>query len=538
MCLAGEILEKPHANLNLLKAPLPDEEGKDQKKHQNWDHKALLPVRVMLRVFAAEGLPPAGEDATAGHVLQFIEKELGEALQDYAPVLRNELLYEGGLVMFDGLDEVPEADRRREQIKQAVEEFAATFKKCRILVTSRTYAYQNQDWRLRSFSEAVLAPFSEGQIRRYVDRWYHHYSVLQGMQADEAEGNAELLKKAIFWSERLKELAERPLLLTLMASLHASRGRLPERREALYADASDLLLEWWQQRSIVKDKKGEVKVIQHSLQEYLKIGPEKIRKAIEEVAFDAHAKQPDLVGTADIPGRDLSDRLTNCSEDKNVMPKQLMEFLSHRAGLLVSHGVDVYTFVHRTFQEYMAACHLTGPGFPKKAAELSRDDPGRWREVVLLTGAKVARGAAYSMWALVQKLCFCDPSDSKADLKDLWGAHLAGLLLAETADPGSLANPDEDERVTLNRVRGWLVRILEEDLLPAAVERVAAGNSLARIGDPRFRGKQEWHLPAEDRLGFVKIPDGPFIMGSDKKKGSLAENDELPQKRWNCRTTT
>ena len=148
--------------------------------------------------------------------------------------MRAELLKTGGMLLLDGLDEVPEAEQRRAQVKAAVEQFAAALPRVRILVTSRTYAYQKQDWKLNGFAEAALAPFGQAQIRSFVEHWNAYVGQVRRLSENDTKGRAVILNDAISRNPHLYELATRPLLLTLMASLHAWRGgALPEQREEL-----------------------------------------------------------------------------------------------------------------------------------------------------------------------------------------------------------------------------------------------------------------------------------------------------------------
>ena len=528
LCLSGEALEHDKANLALLTSPLPKEPGEsNEPKPQSWKHGALLPVRVVLRDFAARGLPKAGQKATAKHLWDFIADELDSwNLGEYAPHLNKELRERGGLLLVDGLDEVPEAEQRRVQIKQAVEGFAGSYPKVRILVTSRSYAYQKPEWQLRGFQTAALAPFSCAQIDQFITRWYDHIAVVRGLQAQDAQGRAGLLRNAIFSSDRLLGLAERPLLLTLMASLHAWRGgSLPEKREELYADTVDLLLDSWESQRMVRDSKGELVLPQPSLVEWLKVDRQKVRDLLNELAYQAHSDQPVLIGTADIPQGWLVDGLMRLTDNPEVNPARLVEYLRDRAGLLLPRGDGVFAFPHRTFQEYLAACYLTDHLEPDQIAALYCQDRDRWREALLLAAAKATRGMVQGFWALIDELCpEKPPAEPCGEDTLLWGAHLAGQALAESAD---LEKVSPRNQAKVERVRQWLAHILQGRELPAR-ERVEAGNSLARLGDPRFRA-DAWYLPDEPLLGFVEIPAGLFLMGSDPMKDQSADKDEQPQ---------
>lgn len=525
LCLCGEALGDTKINLELLRTPVPKED-KDEVK-QKWDPGAVLPVRVVLRDFAERGLPPAGEKATAAHLWNFIAAELEScSLGEFAPFLEKELKDNGGLLLIDGLDEVPEADRRRDQIKQAVEDFRSVFFQCRILVTSRTYAYQKQEWMLDDFDVAVLAPFNRAQIQRFIERWYKYIGLVRGFEEKDILGKAEALKLAIRKKKTLWPMAERPLLLTLMASLHAWRGgKLPEKREQLYADAVDLLLDLWESRKIKRMEDGTFKKTEPSLAEWLSVDKDQVRKVLNKLAFDVHRSQKNMDRTADIPENELVSRMMQLSNSENLRPKQLVKYLSNRAGLLLPRGNKIYAFPHRTFQEYLAACHLTDDDYPNVLAELVLQEPNRWREVALLAAAKAAGGASSTIWQLVDAFSFCDADCKKGASKYCWRVHIAAQALTESGIPHMVHKHNQPKIV---KVQSCLKNIIRKPDFPT-LERVMVGDTLAKLGDPRSEV-----MTIED-MQFCYVPAGAFVMGDPDYERGKEHQENIPYPYWLAR---
>ncbi|MGZ8250190.1 SUMF1/EgtB/PvdO family nonheme iron enzyme, partial [Methylomagnum sp.] len=518
LCLAGEALGVPSVNLQTLTTPIPPEPGsrEQEPQPQRWDHRPLLPVHIVLRDFAAE-LPAQGTAVNAETLWRHLEGRLrSDALADFAPHLHDELLRRGGLVLLDGLDEVPEPEARREQIIAAVQEFRQTFGQCRVLATSRTYAYTRQDWKLPGFAETALLPFSAGQIQRFVTAWYGHMAELGRLSAPEAQGRAALLAQTVDRNPRLAELARYPLLLTLIAKLHTEKGgALPEKREELYQQAVEWLLTEWESLKVRHLPDGR-RSQSPSLTEFLNTGRDEIRRELDKLAFEAHRDQADLAGTADIREERLIRALLDAAPGKaDLQPRVLQAYLCDRAGLLATHGVGLYQFPHRTFQEYLAACHLTGDGFPDQLADLLRREPNRWREAVLLAAAKVARGTPESVWSLVDALCPAAlPIDGvEPPAADQWAALLAGHALWETGLAEDNPQLAARHRNKWRRVRDWIAAIARRGWLPT-VDRAIAGAVLSVMGDGRDFGD------------LIEIPAGGFWMGSDD-----GHDDEKPRHR-------
>jgi formylglycine-generating enzyme required for sulfatase activity len=185
----------------------------------------------------------------------------------------------------------------------------------------------------------------------------------------------------------------------------------------------------------------------------------------------------------------------------------------------------VYTFPHRTFQEYLAGAHLsTQAEFARRAAE-AVEAGAFWREVVLLAVERLVYlgGDTDKPLALVGELC----PGAKVDAEVAWRkAWLAGETLVEMG-----LNRVQDSalgRDLAERVRGRLAGLLQLGRL-SPVERAAAGRALAKLGDPRPGVGVDPGTGLPDVL-WCYVPPGPFVMGS-ADDDEMAYNDERPQHR-------
>jgi formylglycine-generating enzyme required for sulfatase activity len=184
---------------------------------------------------------------------------------------------------------------------------------------------------------------------------------------------------------------------------------------------------------------------------------------------------------------------------------------------LVEERAELFQFVHLTFQEFLTARWLAKQrqgAWPHLQPHLT---DAWWREVFLLTYGFAQMdhppfAREYLEWLSTR-------TGDGAHL--LAGLELAGAALLELERP--------DPEVRRHQAERLLRALRDPAVLALGSQRVRAGDTLARLGDPRFRA-DAWFLPDEPLLGFVEIPAGAFWMGSTQRD-RMAYDNEKPRHR-------
>lgn len=481
----------------------------------------LVPIIVVLRDFARS--LPLNTKPEPRLLWNFICERLGDQNLAFVKKPLHRKLEEGqALVLLDGLDEIP-SDTQRVLVRDTIKKFTQRYSSSRVIATCRTLSYHNKAWQLPEWIAYRVVQLDEAKISVFIKFWYTELSRIGLVKAREADTFAQRLQEAL-QSPELKRLSPNPLLLTVMTLVNTHRGSLPDARVLLYEETVDMLLWHWEQ--IKSEGEAETPRLRQLLQEAGRNDMD-LKRALWRLAFAAHDEGGANEGEAlaDIGELRLEKTLAELHPQKSRdWAQHMVEVLKLRAGLLLEREREVFTFPHRTFQEYLAGAQLsTQADFAKQAAQLYVDKP-YWREAILMAVGRLVNvvGEMDKSLALVSELF---PSHPFADEISWRRFRFASDILVEMGL--HRVNESNWGRRLLADARQSLIISLRRSDIPL-IDRIRASDVVGQLGDPRFRS-EAWYLPDETLLGFIEIPGGNFLMGSNNEIDHEAFEYERPQ---------
>jgi energy-coupling factor transporter ATP-binding protein EcfA2 len=284
------------------------------------------------------------------------------------------------VVLLDGLDEVGR-ETARHRIVQAVRAFRAAYPACSFWVTSRIHGYTRDIELSSDLDELTIAPLDDAQVSAFIERWYAIHVPDDPRARDERSAS---LVHAVHRSANVRRLANSPLLLTLMAFLHRSLGRLPEERGELYELCIGMLLHTWQGE---RPHLGLHVAAQKDYLAHLALYAQERNDAVE--GEDARGLVGEVEALDCLARRHLEKsrraRLGLGFAEAREEMNRFLEYLVDETGILVNRGHDKLAFVHVSFQEYLAAwVFLCSAGGTTPSFFVKHLGSPAWEEVLLL----------------------------------------------------------------------------------------------------------------------------------------------------------
>ncbi|MFI1227126.1 MULTISPECIES: NACHT domain-containing protein [unclassified Streptomyces] len=329
----------------------------------------LVPFVVPLRTLRARGgtFPgPAELSGPAGLVV------------DAAPEGWAGRVLEAGraLLLVDGLDEVPPEDR--EQAHTWLSQLLTRYPETRCVATVRPLAVE-PDWlRSEGFGELRLLPMRNEDIQAFVTSWHRAARLSEQDDHERLDELERDVSRQFDQNATLRDLARTPLLCAVICALHRRRdGFLPETRWKLYRSALDMLLGHRDRRRRISDPEG------------IDLGVEEHTQLLQRIAVWL-VREGQAEFTRDQALRQLGRALAGMERVRaQGPPEKILTHLLNRSGLLQENTDDTYQFIHRTFQDYLAAKELIEDDHLNEL--LLHADEESWQDVILLAAGHCDR---------------------------------------------------------------------------------------------------------------------------------------------------
>ena len=334
---------------------------------KSWN--GLVPILVRLRSYAGRDLPGTHEllDNTAGPLTGHMPRAWVD----------RELVAGRVLLMVDGVDELLPGERRnvREWLRLLLHSYPDT----RVVVTSRPGAAR-QDWlNGEGFTAVSLERMTPPDLDAFIHQWHQAVRAAGDTlpcAAEELPHYERALAASLRDRPHLQALAASPLLAAMVCSMHLSRHRqLPRNRMELYQIAVELLV----QRRDMDRRVPSAQGLALSLTDKLDV--------LQDLAWRLSDNNRAELGT----DKALVHVTAKIASMRHVEadPQQILEHLVGRSGVLRTPVEGRIDFVHRTFQEYLAAAEAAAEDRIGNLIERAHLD--QWRETIIMAAGHANR---------------------------------------------------------------------------------------------------------------------------------------------------
>lgn len=416
------------------------------------------------------------------------------------------LLEEGRqiILLLDGLDEIPD-ESYRVRVAASVDKLAMGRPELKVIVTCRTAAYKDKSTLKTGFREIHVKPLEERDIANLITQVYKEYyradprtredktnELLTGIDNLEEERRRRL-------GNGIERLVTSPLMVRMLLIVHLSeRRKLPDQRADLFIKVTNVLLN----PDYAPDADQAIAISRL-------VGGENMHRDLTQyLAFKMHS-------LGEIQDREIEeDQLRAILGEESLYVPFVDDFitLTRLRGTLLEERFGMYRFIHHAFQEFLAARYLCEVvRSTDSIADFLEGGPildTWWREVALLVGGYLTVLQPTAAIRFLRRLAGLDADAVRRSQGLSAGTQMSAIEIAALSvlewqtDQVDLRRDVTDRLATL---------LIDERLTVPNPLRAAAGRALGRLGDPREDVSCD--VPAT-----VRIPAGPFIMGSVRRK--------------------
>lgn len=312
----------------------------------------VIPYLVRLRSLDNATLPD----------IENFPREISSALRRPPPNFVADTLREGhAILMFDGVDEVPEG-APRERVLREIGQYAKAYPKCPIIIATRPNAFDPKAVDgLEDFERYVIDDLSPTQQALFIDRWHEARADVAGPDSrTDFAAIAEQLKERFRLSPQLSRMAGSPLLCAAICALHERQPEtLPENERDLVEALTLMLL----RRDIIGGRTRAIDI--------KSFGPEYALDDNKRLALLGHLAAKMVragLSQLDHPAalQQMPRALTEIGEP-DLDPERMLAALVARSGVLRAcsrageeGGLDAVEFIHNRFKEWLASVFFVG----------------------------------------------------------------------------------------------------------------------------------------------------------------------------------